>query len=157
MLALADTKLALDEQVSAEAAASGELAGNIDIDEGSEGIIEKKVKTSLMSTLQKRFDGGEIDVPDVEEGDAAVKTEDVKMEGEDGAAAAASDASKATTEEAAPGKTGGRMKFKIAPKREKSKLDDGEETKGENGEGEDDEDDDALSSVASDGSEYAGE
>lgn len=155
---MADTKLALDEQVSAEAAVSGELAGNIDIDEGSEGIIEKKVKTSLMSTLQKRFDGGELDVPDIEEGSAEGKIEDIKMEGDDGATPAASEASKATEEEA-PAKKGGRMKFKIAPKREKPKLDDeGEEIKDENGEGGDDEDDeDALSSVASDGSEYAEE
>lgn len=165
MLALADTKLALDEQVSAEAAVSGELAGNIDIDEGQESVIEKKVKTSLMSTLQRRFDGGEIDVPEITEEDATVKAEDVKMEGNDAAAAGeiapaapaedtegATDANKTT--EAAPTKTaGGRMKFKLAPKREKPKLDDdGEEIKDENGEGEDD--DDALSSVASDGSEY---
>lgn len=170
MLALADTKLALDEQVSAQAAVSGELAGNIDIDEGSEGIIEKKVKTSLMSTLQRRFDGGEIDVPEIEEGEANttanVKAEDVKMEGEDTVTAGDASTSEATkeTEAAAPApapapaKTGGRMKFKLAPKREKPKLDDdGEEIKDENGDGEDDEDDDALSSVASDGSEYAGE
>lgn len=147
MLALADTKLALDEQVSAEAAVSGELAGNIDIDEGSEGIIEKKVKTSLMSTLQKRFDGGEIEIPDEE----AVKTEAFKMEGaEDGTPAAEAD------NKAAPAKgAAGRMKFKLAPKREKPKLDDdGEEIKDENGEDDEDEDD-ALSSVASDaGSEY---
>lgn len=149
MLALADTKLALDEQVSAEAAVSGELAGNIDIDEGQEGVIEKKVKTSLMSTLQKRFDGGELDIP---EGEAS-KTEDVKMEGNENGKTANGDASK-TDEPVAPAKTGGRMKFKLAPKREKPKLDDdGEEIKEENGESDDD--DDALSSVASDaGSEY---
>lgn len=152
MLALADTKLALDEQVSAEAAVSGELAGNIDIDEGNEGIIEKKVKTSLMSTLQKRFDGGEIEIPDEE----AAKSEDVKMEGAEDAATptATSENGQRKTAAAAKG-AAGRMKFKIAPKREKPKLDDdGEEIKEENGD-EDEDEDDALSSVASDaGSEY---
>jgi hypothetical protein len=58
MLALADTKLALDEQVSAESAVSGDLAErNLEIDEGQEGAVEKKVKASLMQTLQKRFEG----------------------------------------------------------------------------------------------------
>ena len=47
MLALADTKLALDEQVSAESAVSGELAQKLEIDDGAEGLIEKKVKASL--------------------------------------------------------------------------------------------------------------
>lgn len=118
-----------------------------------------------MSTLQKRFDGGDLDIPDIEEGgDATVKTEDVKMEGDDtstpaaaGETAERSDTTKPSEVAPAAAKTGGRMKFKLAPKREKPKLDDdGEEINEENGEGEND-DDDALSSVASDGSEYAGE
>ena len=51
MLALADTKLALDEQVSAESAVSGELAQKLEIDDGAEGLVEKKVKASLYVVL----------------------------------------------------------------------------------------------------------
>lgn len=60
MLALADTKLALDQQVSAESAVSGDMAASIELAE-EEGIVEKKVKASLMTTLQTRFeaDAGE--------------------------------------------------------------------------------------------------
>ena len=56
MLALADTKLALDQQVSAESAVSGEMAAGLEIDEGEEGVVEKKIKASLMTTLQSRFE-----------------------------------------------------------------------------------------------------
>lgn len=57
MLELATTKLTLDEQVSSEAAVSGEVAEKIGVEEGDEGVIEKKIKTSLLTTLKKRFEG----------------------------------------------------------------------------------------------------
>lgn len=76
ILSLAETKLALDEQVAGESAISGEQAEKLEIEEGDEGIVEKKVKASLyvpcmsyrqngrliliplsMTTLQKRFQG----------------------------------------------------------------------------------------------------
>jgi hypothetical protein len=159
MLALATTKLALDEQVSAESAVSGEMAGNLEIEEGNEGIIEKKVKTSLMSTLQKRFEGGEIEIPDEE-----VKSEedkDVKMDGTEDATDAKDEvkAEDSDLKEAPVAKkaaiAGRRLKLKVtAPEKPKAEVDEnGEEVKAEKAEEEED-DDDALSSVGSDGSVY---
>lgn len=86
MLELANTKLALDEQVSAESAVTSDVGEkNLDIDEGQEGVVEKKVKASLMQTLQKRFEGGDADFQHTQtdadaNGDSGAKLEEVEGE-----------------------------------------------------------------------------
>lgn len=175
MLALADTKLALDQQVSAETAVSGDMAANLEIDEGSEGIIEKKIKTSLMSTLQKRFEGGEVDIPaEGEDGAAKVEDEDVKMEDATDTKAETDDAEgnsskpaiKISAARGAAAKAGGRLKAEAA-KREAEEAAKNAKAEAEEEEDEDEaaaakeeangleeDDDDVLSSVGSDGSVY---
>lgn len=176
MLALADTKLALDQQVSAESAVSGDLAASIELAE-EEGIVEKKVKASLMTTLQTRFekDAGEQEYQATQAAGAGV--------GAGSAEAAAVDAGNGQAEEAKDSPAPVTPAVDIIPARKRAAMagkarrmpkveqnvetpaadgaeageaatkpeGEGEGEDEEGGEEEGDDNDDALSSVASSG------